>query len=113
MDAEVEADIEVSGSVAPGSPIVVYFSCAACFLHAIQAVADDRDLDPLVPSTGWGMPEGSKSLQGGIMQTMRSATRHSASVSLGLRAAWLPILPLIVRFRPTSCLADCEADSSC
>lgn len=62
-DPQVEADIEIVGSVAPGANIVVYFSSSDIdgYLKAIQAVLQDEVHHPSVVTIGWGSPESSPS----------------------------------------------------
>jgi kumamolisin len=58
-DAEVMLDIEVSGSVAPGSEIVVYFApnTEQGFLAALTTAIHDATNNPSVISISWGAPE--------------------------------------------------------
>jgi len=64
-DSQVEADIEITGAVAPGAEIVVYFSGSEPegFLHGIQAAVQDTAHHPSVISIGWGGPEGVAGMQ--------------------------------------------------
>ncbi|HEX5482637.1 MAG TPA: S53 family peptidase, partial [Terriglobia bacterium] len=64
-DAEVMLDIEVSGSVAPGASIVVYFAdnTSAGFLNAINTAIHDTQHKPSVVSISWGGPESSWAAQ--------------------------------------------------
>jgi kumamolisin len=58
-DAEVTLDIEVSGAVAPGAHIVVYFApnTDSGFYDAITTAAQDTVNKPSVISISWGGPE--------------------------------------------------------
>jgi kumamolisin len=60
-DGEVLLDIEVSGSVAPGADIAVYFGdpSDAGFLGALSAAVHDSQRSPSVISISWGAPEDS------------------------------------------------------
>jgi kumamolisin len=58
-DAEVELDIEVAGSVAPGAPIAVYFApnTDQGFIDAVSSAVHDTVNRPTVISISWGGPE--------------------------------------------------------
>jgi kumamolisin len=58
-DAEVELDVEVAGSLAPGAQIVVYFApnTDQGFLDAVSAAVHDVTNHPNVISISWGGPE--------------------------------------------------------
>jgi kumamolisin len=58
-DGEVELDIEVAGSVAPGATIVVYFApnTEQGFIDAIATAATDTAHSPSIISISWGAPE--------------------------------------------------------
>jgi kumamolisin len=58
-DGEVQLDIEVAGSVAPGANLVVYFSSnqGSGFLDAVAAAVHDSQNAPSVISISWGGPE--------------------------------------------------------
>jgi kumamolisin len=60
-DAEVELDIEVSGAVAPGANIAVYFApnTDQGFVDAITDAVHDTTRKPSVISISWGGPEDS------------------------------------------------------
>ena len=64
-DGEVELDIEVSGSLAPGAQIVVYFApnTDQGFLNAVSTAVHDTTHRPTVISISWGGPEGSWTAQ--------------------------------------------------
>ena len=59
-DVEVMLDIEVSGSIAPGAKIVVYFAPDATdqsFLGVMNAILTDTVNKPNIVSISWGGPE--------------------------------------------------------
>jgi kumamolisin len=59
-DVEVMLDIEVSGSIAPGANIVVYFAPDATdqsFLGVMNAILGDTVNKPNIVSISWGGPE--------------------------------------------------------
>ena len=58
-DGEVEMDIEVAGSIAPGANIAVYFApnSEQGFIDAINAALFDTTNQPNVLSISWGAPE--------------------------------------------------------
>jgi kumamolisin len=59
-DVEVMLDIEVSGSIAPGAKIVVYFAPDATdqsFLGVMNAIINDATNKPNIVSISWGGPE--------------------------------------------------------
>jgi kumamolisin len=58
-DGEVEMDIEVAGSIAPGASIAVYFApnTEQGFIDAINAAIFDTTNQPTVLSISWGAPE--------------------------------------------------------
>ena len=58
-DGEVELDIEVAGSIAPGATIAVYFAPNTFqgFIDAVTAAASDTTNNPSVLSISWGAAE--------------------------------------------------------
>jgi kumamolisin len=58
-DAEVELDIEVAGSLAPGARIAVYFApnTDQGFLDAVATAVHDTTNQPNILSISWGGPE--------------------------------------------------------
>jgi kumamolisin len=58
-DGEVVLDIEVSGALAPGATIAVYFApnTDRGFIDAILAAIHDKTRQPSVVSISWGSPE--------------------------------------------------------
>ena len=81
-DTEVMLDIEVSGAVAPGARIVVYFApnTDAGFLDAISQAAMDTVNKPSVLSISWGGPESSWTAQS--LQSFNSALQSAAAVGV-------------------------------
>ncbi len=81
-DTEVMLDIEVSGAVAPGANIVVYFApnTDAGFLDAINQAATDKVNQPSVISISWGGPESSWTTQS--LQSYNSALQAAAAVGV-------------------------------
>lgn len=64
-DGEVELDVEVAGSLAPGARLVVYFApnTDRGFLDALSAAVHDTVHRPTIISVSWGGPEGSWTAQ--------------------------------------------------
>ena len=58
-DGEVQLDIQVAGSVAPGADLAVYYgnNTGSGFLAAISAAVHDTQRAPSVISISWGGPE--------------------------------------------------------
>jgi kumamolisin len=81
-DTEVMLDIEVSGAVAPGARIVVYFApnTDAGFLDAISQAAMDTVNKPSVLSISWGGPESSWTAQS--LQSFNSALQSATAVGV-------------------------------
>jgi kumamolisin len=81
-DGEVMLDIEVSGSIAPGSKIVAYFAenTDAGFLNAITTAVHDSTNNPSVVSISWGGPESSWTAQ--AMTSMDSAFQAAAAMGV-------------------------------
>ena len=81
-DAEVMLDIEVSGGVAPGANIVVYFApnTDAGFLDAINQAVMDKQNKPSVISISWGGPESSWTTQS--LQSYNSALQSASVVGV-------------------------------
>jgi kumamolisin len=81
-DTEVMLDIEVSGAVAPGARIVVYFApnTDAGFLDAISQAAMDTVNKPSVLSISWGGAESSWTAQS--LQSFNSALQSAAAVGV-------------------------------
>ncbi|GAC1631570.1 MAG: S53 family peptidase [Ktedonobacteraceae bacterium] len=81
-DGEVELDIEVAGSLAPGAKIAVYFApnTDQGFLDAVSQATHDTTNTPSVISISWGSAEVSWTAQ--AMQAMDQA--FQAAVALGI-----------------------------
>ncbi len=81
-DGEVMLDIEVCGSIAPGSKIVVYFAenTDAGFLNAITTAVHDSTNNPSVVSISWGGPESSWTQQ--AMTSMDEAFQSAAAMGV-------------------------------
>jgi kumamolisin len=81
-DGEVLLDIEVSGAVAPGAKIVVYFApnTDAGFLDAIKSAIHDNRNKPSVISISWGGPEKGWTQQ--AMQAMDQAFQEAAAMGV-------------------------------
>ena len=86
-DGEVMLDIEVSGAVAPGAKIVVYFAenTDAGFLNAITTAVHDSTNNPSVVSISWGGPESSWTQQ--AMQSMDEAFQAAAALGVTITVA--------------------------
>jgi kumamolisin len=81
-NGEVQLDIDVVGSVAPGANIVVYFgpNQGNGFLDAVQAAIHDETNDPSVISISWGGPESNSSSQD--LQAMDQALQSAAALGV-------------------------------
>jgi kumamolisin len=81
-DAEVLLDIEVSGAVAPGAAIAVYFApnTSQGFLDAITTAVHDQTTNPNVISISWGGAESTWTSQ--AMQSYDQAFQDA--VALGV-----------------------------
>ena len=64
-DGEVELDVEVVGSIAPGATVAVYFApnTDQGFVDAVSTAVHDPTQRPSVVSISWGGPEGSWTAQ--------------------------------------------------
>jgi len=80
-------DIEVSGAIAPGAKIVVYFAdnTDAGFLNAITTAVHDSTNNPSVISISWGGPESSWTKQ--AMTSMDEAFQAGAAMGVTVCAA--------------------------
>jgi len=81
-DGEVMLDIEVAGSIAPASKIVVYFAenTDAGFLNAITTAVHDDTNKPSVVSISWGGPESAWTQQ--AMTSMDQAFQSAAAMGV-------------------------------
>jgi len=86
-DGEVMLDIEVSGAVAPGARIVVYFApnTDQGFVDAISTAVHDTTNKPSVISISWGGPEDSWTQQ--AAEAMLQAVTDAAAVGVTITAA--------------------------
>jgi kumamolisin len=86
-DGEVMLDIEVSGSVAPGVKIAVYFApnTDQGFLDAITTAVHDRANQPSAISISWGGPESSWTQQ--AMTSMDAACQSAAALGITVTVA--------------------------
>lgn len=64
-DAEVTLDVEISGAIAPGAKIAVYFTpnTSQGFIDAVAQAIHDTDNAPSLISISWGGPEDSQPQQ--------------------------------------------------
>ena len=81
-DAEVALDIEVTGAVAPGATVVVYFAPNSDrgFLDAVTTSIHDAVHRPSVLSISWGNAESTWTAQ--AMQVMDQAFRDAAALGV-------------------------------
>jgi kumamolisin len=81
-DGEVELDIEVAGSIAPGAHIAVYFApnTDRGFLDALSKAVHDTVRNPSVISISWGGAEASWSQQ--AMSALDSVMQDAAALAV-------------------------------
>jgi kumamolisin len=84
-DVEVMLDIEVSGSIAPGAKLVVYFAPDASdqsFLGVMNAILGDAVNKPSIVSISWGGPEDEATAQfrNEFDQSLQSAAHLGVTV---------------------------------
>ena len=86
-DGEVMLDIEVSGAVAPGANIVVYFApnTDQGFIDAISSAVHDTVNKPSVISISWGGPESSWTAQ--AMNALDAACQSAAALGVTVTVA--------------------------
>jgi kumamolisin len=86
-DGEVLLDIEVSGSIAPGAKIVVYFTpnTDQGFQDALTTAIHDTTHKPSVISISWGGPESTWTAQ--AMTAFDSAAQDAAALGVTICAA--------------------------
>jgi kumamolisin len=86
-DGEVQLDIEVVGSVAPGAKIVVYFApnTPQGFQDALTTAIHDTTNKPSVISISWGGPESTWTAQS--MTAMDSAAQDAAALGVSICVA--------------------------
>ncbi|GBQ88665.1 peptidase S53 propeptide [Acetobacter nitrogenifigens DSM 23921 = NBRC 105050] len=85
-DGEVQLDIEVAGSVAPGANIAVYFgpNQGSGFFDALNTAVHDKTNAPSVISISWGGPESGWEAQDmdAMDQTMQAAGAMGVTVTV-------------------------------
>src|SRR5579862_1354589 len=81
-DGEVELDIEVVGSIAPGAKIGVYFApnTDQGFIDALTTAIHDATLKPSIVSISWGGPENSWTAQS--RNALNSACQDAATMGV-------------------------------
>jgi kumamolisin len=86
-DAEVDLDIEIAGSVAPGGRIAVYFApnTEQGFVDAVSTAIHDAQNDPSVISISWGEAEANWSPQG--IQALNQAFEDASLLGVTVCAA--------------------------
>jgi kumamolisin len=86
-DGEVELDIEVAGSIAPGAQIAVYFApnTDQGFIDAVTAAVHDTRLKPAIISISWGGPENSWTAQ--ARDALNAACQDAAIMGVTVLAA--------------------------
>ena len=86
-DGEVMLDIEVSGAVAPGAKIVVYFApnTDQGFIDAISTAVHDTTNKPSVISISWGGPESSWTAQ--AINALDAACQSAAALGITITVA--------------------------
>ena len=86
-DAEVLLDIEVSGAVAPGANIVVYFApnTDQGFQDAMSMAIHDSTNNPSAVSISWGGPESTWTTQS--MQSMDQVAQEAAALGVTITVA--------------------------
>lgn len=86
-DGEVLLDIEVSGGVAPGANIVVYFTTNTDqgFQDALSTAIHDTTNNPSAVSISWGGPESTWTAQS--MQTFDQVAQEAAALGVTITVA--------------------------
>ncbi|HEY7351359.1 MAG TPA: S53 family peptidase [Terriglobales bacterium] len=86
-DGEVELDIEIAGSIAPGAQIAVYFApnTDQGFVDAITTAVHDAQLKPSLISISWGAPESAWTAQ--ARDALNSACQAAAMMGITVLAA--------------------------
>jgi len=86
-DGEVLLDIEVSGAVAPGANIVVYFTpnTSQGFQDALSTAIHDSTNNPSAVSISWGGPESTWTTQ--LMQTFDQVAQEAAALGVTITVA--------------------------
>jgi kumamolisin len=83
-DTEVMLDIEVSGSVAPGANIVVYFSnfTEQGWVDAVTTAVHDSVHNPSILSISWGYAEGQLIWSAAAIQAVNEAFQAAAAMGV-------------------------------
>ena len=83
-DTEVMLDIEVSGAVAPGATIVVYFSdfTEQGWVDAVTTAVHDTVHKPSVLSISWGFAEGQQIWSAAAIQAVNEAFQAAAAMGV-------------------------------
>jgi kumamolisin len=86
-DGEVELDIEVAGSIAPGAHLVVYFApnTDRGFLDGLTQAIHDATNRPSVVSISWGSPESSWTTQ--ARAALNAACEEAAAMGVSVLVA--------------------------
>jgi kumamolisin len=86
-DGEVELDIEVAGSVAPGADLAIYFApnTDQGFLDGLSRAVHDPLRHPTILSISWGGPEASWTGQG--LAAINSVLEDASTLGLTVLAA--------------------------
>ena len=86
-DGEVQLDIDVAGSIAPGATLALYFgpNQGSGFLDAILAAVHDEQRSPSVISISWGGPENGWAAQD--MDAMDQAFQAAAALNVSVCVA--------------------------
>ena len=98
-DGEVMLDIEVSGAVAPGAKLAVYFAPNSDqgFHDAIVAAAHDAVRRPSILSISWGGPEDTWTEQASTAMNAAPAARAIPSAADQIRNATKPPISIMVQ----------------
>jgi len=86
-DGEVELDLEVAGSAAPGAQLAAYFApnTDQGFIDAVTTAANDTNLKPSILSISWGGPETSWTEQ--ARNSLSSACEDAATMGITVLVA--------------------------
>jgi kumamolisin len=86
-DGEVELDLEVAGSAAPGAQLAAYFApnTDQGFVDAVTTATNDTTLKPSIISISWGGPETSWTEQG--RNSLNSACEDAATMGITVLVA--------------------------
>jgi kumamolisin len=86
-DGEVQLDLEVAGSVAPGAALVAYFApnTDAGFLDGLSAAVHDATHRPAIVSVSWGGPE--NSWTGQARSALNQVCEDAATMGVSLLVA--------------------------